>query len=164
MYRFLAISVAIALFFSACSIKDQAIEASQPVKVIIKTPSVKLSGIGFYKTGYKYANLQLFSAGVVVLDYKSAGTVCINDKCMTRGIFNEKFFLKPHYNGLIDDILAQRPIYKSENLTQTPDGFSQYIAKDGEFAISYEMKGLDSKFDDSLNQITIQITKIGKEQ
>ena len=89
MYKFLAIAAGIMLFFSACSVKEQTIETSQPVKLVIKTPSIKLSGIGFYKRGGKYANLQIFSGGVAVLDYKSANNICINNKCMTRGIFNE---------------------------------------------------------------------------
>ncbi|MDR1614100.1 MAG: hypothetical protein LBS26_00865 [Campylobacteraceae bacterium] len=163
MYRFLAVFTGVVLFFSACSVKEQTIETSQPVKLIIKTPSLKLSGIGFYKRGGKYANLQIFSAGVVTLDYKSAGNICVNNRCMTRGIFNEKFFLQPHYNELIDDILAQKPIYKSQNLTKTDSGFSQYIAKT-EFNISYDVNESYADFSDSQNNITIQIEKLGKEQ
>jgi hypothetical protein len=154
----------IMLFFSACSVKEQNIETSQPVKLLVKTPSLKLSGIGFYKRGGKYANLQIFSGGVAVLDYKSAGNICINDKCMTRGIFNEKLFLQPHYNELIDDILAQKPIYKSHNLTKTDSGFFQHIAEAEEFDISYEVNKSGAEFSDLQNSVIIQITKLGKEQ
>ncbi|MDR2636099.1 MAG: hypothetical protein LBC08_04645 [Campylobacteraceae bacterium] len=164
MYKFLTVLAGIVLFFNACSVKEQNIETSQPVKLIIKSPSIKLSGIGFYKRGGKYANLQIFSAGVAVLDYKSAGTICINDKCMTRGIFNENLFLQSHYSELVDDILAQQPIYKSQNLTKTDDGFSQNIAKSGAFDISYEVNGSSAEFSDSYNNIFIQVTKLGKEQ
>jgi hypothetical protein len=152
------------LFFSACSVKEQTIETSQPVKLIIKTPLVKLSGIGFYKKGGKYANLQIFSGGVATLDYKSAGNICINDKCMTRGIFNENLFLQPHYDELIDDILAQKPIYNSKNIIKTEDGFSQHVIKAQEFDISYEANESGAEFYDLQNNITIQITKLGKEQ
>jgi hypothetical protein len=164
MYKFLIICAGITLFFSACSVREQAIETSQPIKLIIKTPSVKLSGIGFYKKGGKYANLQLFSGGVAVLDYKSAGNICINDKCMTRGIFNENLFLQSHYDELIDDILARKPIYESQNLMTTDDGFSQRIAKTGAFDISYKADENGSLFNDSQNSVTIQITKLGKMQ
>ncbi|MDR2100306.1 MAG: hypothetical protein LBP40_05745 [Campylobacteraceae bacterium] len=164
MYRFLAIFVGVILLFSACSVKEQVIETSQGVKLIIKTPSVKLSGIGFYKRGGKYANLQIFSGGVVVLDYKSAGSICINDKCMTRGIFNEKLFIHTHYDELIDDILARKPIYDSQNLTKTQDGFSQRITEAGEFDILYEIDESAAKFNDLQNSVIIEITKLGKEQ
>jgi hypothetical protein len=163
MCRFLAVFVGIMLFFSACSVKEQNIETSQPVKLLIKTPSLKLSGIGFYKRGGEYANLQIFSAGVAVLDYKSAGNICVNNRCMTRGIFNEKLFLQPHYSELIDDILAQKPIYKSQNLTKTDNGFSQRITK-AEFDISYDVNENNAEFSDLQNNITIQIEKLGKEQ
>jgi hypothetical protein len=164
VYKFLVIFTGIVFFFSACSVKEQTIETSQPVKLVIKTPSIKLSGIGFYKRGGKYANLQIFSAGVVVLDYKSASNICINDKCMTRGIFNENLFLQPHYDELIDDILAQDPIYKSQNLIKTNSGFSQRIAKAKAFDISYEADENGVLFNDLQNGVTIQVSKLGKEQ
>jgi hypothetical protein len=154
----------IILFFSACSVKEQTIETSQPIKLIIKTPFIKISGIGFYKKGGKYANLQIFSGGVAVLDYKSAGNICINDKCMTRGIFNEKLFLQTHYDELIDDILAQKPIYNSQNLTKKDDGFSQHIVKTDVFDVLYEADGNGTKFNDLQNGVIIQVTKLGKEQ
>ncbi|MDR2789624.1 MAG: hypothetical protein LBB59_01410 [Campylobacteraceae bacterium] len=164
MYRFLAMFAVIMLFFSACSIKEQTIETSQPVKLIVKTPSVKLSGIGFYKRGGKYANLQIFSGGVITMDYKSAGNICINDKCMTRGIFNGHLFLYGHYDELIDDILAQKPIYDSQNIIKTEGGFSQHVFKAEAFNISYETNETEALFNDIQNNITIQITKLGKEQ
>ncbi|MDR0407936.1 MAG: hypothetical protein LBH45_03310 [Campylobacteraceae bacterium] len=164
MYRLLAIFAGIAFFFSACSIKEQTIEASQPITLIIKAPYVKLSGVGFHKTGGRYTNLQIFSAGIVMLDYKSANSICVNSRCMTRGIFNENLFLYPHYDELIDDILAQRPLYKSQNLIKTESGFSQHITKAGAFDIVYEVNGTSATFNDLQNAIMIQITKIGKEQ
>jgi hypothetical protein len=152
------------LFFCACTVKQQPIEISSPVKVIIKSPNIKLSGLGFYKKGGNYVNLQVFTGALATLNYESSTTICINDNCMIRGIFNNKFFMHTHYAQLIDDILAGKPIYNSQNLIKTENGFSQSVKKSGEYNIFYEVNNNDVEFEDSENRVYIRLKKIEKMQ
>ncbi|MDR1554621.1 MAG: hypothetical protein LBS39_01175 [Campylobacteraceae bacterium] len=163
MYKYIFL-VLIVLFFSSCGVKQQQTEISSPVKVIIKSPNVKLSGLGFYKKGGNYVNLQVFAGAVPALNYESSTTICVNDKCMIRSIFNDKFFMHAHYAELIDDILAGKPIYKSKNLSKTQNGFSQNITKNGEYDIFYEVKNDNVEFEDFKNKVYIALKKLEKMQ
>jgi hypothetical protein len=152
------------LFFCSCAVKQQPIEISSPVTVTIKSPNIKLSGLGFYKKGGSYVNLQVFTGALATLNYESSTTICVNDNCMTRGIFNNNFFMHAHYSQLIDDILAGKPIYNSQNLVKTQNGFSQKIVKDKEYNIFYQMSNNDVEFEDSKNRVYIRLKKIEKMQ
>ncbi|MDR3178290.1 MAG: hypothetical protein LBT96_04820 [Campylobacteraceae bacterium] len=161
MYKY-SFLLFVALFFCACGVKQQPIEISSPVKVTIKSPNIKLSGLGFYKKGGDYVNLQVFTGAVATLNYKSSTTICINDNCMTRGIFNDKFFMHAHYAALIDEILAGKPIYNSQNLTKTQNGFSQSVTKNGEYNIFYEVINDNVEFEDSKNGVYLRLKKLEK--
>ncbi|MDR1460031.1 MAG: hypothetical protein LBI78_00090 [Campylobacteraceae bacterium] len=156
--------IPIALFFCACGIKQQQTEISSPVKVTVKSPNIKLSGLGFYKKGGNYVNLQVFAGATATLNYESSTTICINDNCMTRGIFNDRFFMRAHYARLIDDILAGKPIYNSQNLTKTQNGFFQNIVKSGEYDIFYEVKNGNVEFEDFKNRVYVGLKKLEKMQ
>ncbi|MDR1285539.1 MAG: hypothetical protein LBJ88_05010 [Campylobacteraceae bacterium] len=156
--------IPIALFFCACGVKQQRAEISSPVKVTVKSPNIKLSGLGFYKKGGNYVNLQVFAGATATLNYESSTTICINDNCMTRGIFNDKFFTHAHYAKLIDDILAGKPIYNSQNLTKTQNGFSQNISKNGEYDIFYKVINDNIEFEDFKNRVYVTLQKLEKTQ
>jgi hypothetical protein len=147
------------LFFCACGVKQQQIEISTPVMVTVKSPNIKLSGLGFYKKGGSYVNLQVFTGAALTLNYESSTAICINDSCMTRGIFNDKFLMHAHYAKIIDNILAGEPIYKSKNLVKTQNGFSQNIVKNGEYEIFYKVKNGNVEFEDFKNRVYIGLIK-----
>jgi len=157
------ILASLALLLCACSVKQEQIESSYPIRLIVKSPNIKISGLGFYKKGGDYVNLQVFSGGSASLNYESAKSICVNDKCTTRDIFNKNFFLLAHYEALIDDILAFQPIYNSKNLIKNDSGFSQSI-KTAEYDISYEVNAHGVGFEDTKNGIFIKLTKLEKLQ
>lgn len=161
MFRNVIFTILLALVFGGCYLKQENIENSYPIKLIVKSPNIKMSGLGFYKQGGNYINVQIFSGGSVSLNYESSGPICINIKCMTRGFFNENFFLYSHYETFIDDILAGRPIYSSQNLIENESGFSQKIVgKD--VSLIYEVSNGDISFGDTKNRVFINLTRLEK--
>lgn len=151
------VSILILFFIAGCT--KQPIQETRTLSLTIKSPYIRTSGSGFYRVGKSYTNLQLYSAGQMVINYESNTLTCINDRCMPKSTFNENVFKNSHYGDLMNDILRSRPIYNSLNLQDTEFGFTQEIYKDKEYDIKYEIKEDTITFIDTMNNITIKIVK-----
>ena len=89
MFQFLKYIVAIFLLTS-CSLKQPQI--SQAVTVLLKTPTMKFYDKGFISKYEEYTQLQIFSAGSVVLNlYIYDNKVCQSTfKCLSLKAFNKE--------------------------------------------------------------------------
>ena len=130
-------------------------ERSNSVLFSFITPQIRISDAGFI---HRYANgtqVQIYSSGTLILNLKLAQNICINSACMSRQSFNTKYLNSPHYNEILDDIIAQKAIYDSLNLIQTDCGFRQDFTN-----FRYEVCDKTAKFIDSKNRIKIIIREL----
>ncbi|MDR0468210.1 MAG: hypothetical protein LBG67_05105 [Campylobacteraceae bacterium] len=150
--------VFVVIFLSSCVAKRPIVE-TDTLGLIIRSPYIKTSGNGFYRKGDNYVNLQLYMAGKLVINYESNTLTCINEKCMTKTIFNKNVFVEPHYGNIMNDILKSQPIYDAKNLEKTAFGFIQEIAKEDKYDINYEVKENTTTFVDTINNVYIKIIR-----
>lgn len=147
------------VFLSGCIAKKE-ITTSQPYTVTIKTPSIAISDTGFLNEGNDYINVQIFAAGNALFNLEMTGeTICLDGRCLDAISFNKHFFQQEHYAGLMHDILKREPIFKGQNVQQTPSGFSQEVTLENAF-ITYRVEEGTLFFKDAKNGILIRMKKI----
>jgi len=143
------------LLFSGCSVK-QTIHTSEPYLITIKTPQMAFSDTGFLNQGTNYMQLQIFSAGRVLLNLEMGETICLDGSCLDKKAFNKRFFGAEHYETLLQDIVMKKPLFEGMHSVQTASGFSQEIdAKDA--SIVYRVEGDTRYFKDSKNGVLIRL-------
>ncbi|MCD8212743.1 MAG: hypothetical protein LUC34_01595 [Campylobacter sp.] len=132
-------------------------QKSQTFQVTIVSPLIKINDVGFlhiYKSGL---NLQIYSSGVNTANIKIDNDICINRACFSKLDFNEKFFLRSHYDTIFEDILQKKEIYNGANLTEKACGFEQNIRNN---SIEYEVCDNLIKFVDTKNRIKIILKEL----
>lgn len=158
MKKNIILSIMICLLLASCVVKEPIIK-TYPITLSIKSPEFKLIGNGFYRAGKNYTNLQLYSAGQLILNYESNSFSCINSDCVPKSTFNKKIFYNTHYGKIMDDILAGRAIYDSKNIEKYNFGFKQKIFKKDNYDIEYIVEQEMIVFADSMHNVTIQIRR-----
>jgi hypothetical protein len=142
------------LFFSACSIKNY--EQSSPKIIMIKSPQIKFSDLGYIRNSGDAIELELFVAGKVVEKISINHLICVSDGCMSKSGFN-KDYLHPSYpENTLQNILLGKEIYDGENKLITKDGFEQTIENEN-VKIIYKVNSKESYFKDSKNKIIFKI-------
>ncbi|MFV0481437.1 MAG: hypothetical protein ACK5LP_05595 [Campylobacteraceae bacterium] len=162
MKKHIILFTCILLFLTSCTLKEP-IENSYPIKLIVKSPAIRTSGTGFYKSGGDYTNLQLFYGSKMVINYESNMLSCLNALCMPKSTFNKNFLGYSHYGKIFDEILAGTPIYNSKNIIKSEFGFTQELQKKDAYSITYDVNQTDITFSDTKNDILIKLTKLGKQ-
>lgn len=125
------------LFLGGCALKPLIYETST-VHLTLKTPQIRLSDMAFVRHSATTTNIQVFTAGQVVLDLVVGDSLCLNGTCYDKTAFNRHFFNAPHYPELLEEILLGRPIYDSGGLERNGQGFSQHFSLRGR-EIVYEV-------------------------
>ncbi|BCD61480.1 hypothetical protein NitYY0826_C0332 [Nitratiruptor sp. YY08-26] len=152
----LNILMIIVLFFSGCAMKQKI--TSEPVRFVFKTKSIKVAASGFLQRGGSL-KLQAYGAGQPLFELILGKRVCINGRCMSYAMFNEKV-LSPFYPSyIIRNILESKPIFAGKNLEKRGDGFFQEIL-DERFAIIYRVTKKGVYFKDSKNKILIKLKEL----
>lgn len=144
-----------AIFLAGCSTKH-AVHLSEPYLITIKTPQMAFSDTGFLNQGDNYTQLQIFSAGSVLLNLEMSESICLDGSCFDRLTFNKRFFGAEHYETLLSDIVYKKPLFNGINAIQTPAGFSQTITLE-EATIVYSVEGDIRFFKDTKNGILIRL-------
>ena len=142
------------LLFAACSVKDY--EFTQTKIIIIKSPKIKFSDLGYLRNSEKSIELELFVAGKAVDKISVNHLICVSDGCMSKSSFNEDYLNETYPNDILQNILLAEPIYQSKNKVLTSDGFEQYI-KDENVDIRYKVKKNSTFFKDLKNKIIFKI-------
>lgn len=142
-------------FLSSCAIK-QDVSRTQAVFMTIKTPLLKYSDSGFLKQINEAIYINLFNAGIPVLEIIIDKKVCIQKVCYNNLQFNSQFLGDMHYNNILKDIVLFRPIYNKKNLKYENKGFSQSLhVKNRE--IFYQVTNQSVTFRDKAKKVLIKI-------
>jgi len=114
------------LIFSACSTKNY--EITKTKIVIIKSPKIKFSDLGYLRNSDDSLELELFMAGKSIQKISINHLICVSEGCMTKSGFNEDYLNENYPDDILQNILLAKPIYDGKNLEKTKDGFIQHIS------------------------------------
>ncbi|QOY52339.1 hypothetical protein [Candidatus Sulfurimonas baltica] len=142
------------LFFSACSVKNY--DVTQTKIIIIKSPKIKFSDLGYIRNSDKSIELELFIAGKAVDKISVNHLICTNDGCMSKSGFNKDYLNYSYPEETLQNILLAREIYGGKNIVKTADGFEQNI-QDVHVDIEYKVGLHVVFFRDRKNNIIFKI-------
>jgi len=145
----------LSIILCGCSVKHN-IRSSEPYLITIKTPQMAFSDTGFLNQGDNYTQLQIFSAGSVLLNLEMSERVCLDGSCLDKLSFNKRFFGTEHYENILSDIVYKKPLFDGVNHLQTATGFSQEIDSK-EASIVYKVEGDTRFFKDTKNGVLIRL-------
>ncbi len=158
MKKSLHVMIFMVLFLSGCATKTP-ITSSQSYLVTIKNKQIAISDTGFLNYGKEYINLQIFSIGAVLFNLEINENVCVDGRCTDKIEFNNRFFEHPHYETMINDILAMQPLYEGKNKVNVEGGFMQEIDFPNSHII-YRVQNKSLYFKDSKNGILIRLKEL----
>ena len=141
-------------FFSACSVKNY--EITQTKIIIIKSPKIKFSDLGYVRNSDKKIELELFIAGNSIEKITVNHLICTSEGCMSKSGFNEDYLNASYPDDILQNILLAKPIYDGESLQKTADGFEQHV-KNQHVDISYRVDSHVTFFKDRQNNIIFKI-------
>ncbi|RLA79974.1 MAG: hypothetical protein DRG78_11890 [Epsilonproteobacteria bacterium] len=142
------------LLFTACSTKNY--EHTQTKVIIIKSPLLKFSDLGYIRNTDDSLSLELFSAGQRVEEITINNLVCVTKGCMSKSGFNEEYLNEKYPDEILQNIILARPIFNSRNLIKTKNGFEQKIVNEN-FFIIYRVSSNQTYFKDKRNNILLKI-------
>ena len=142
------------LVFSACSTKDY--EITQTKIIVIKSPKIKFSDLGYIRNSGQNIELELFIAGKCIESIKVNHLICTGEGCMSKSGFNEDYLNSAYPDDTLGNILLSRAIYDGKNIQKTADGFEQNI-KDDFVDILYKVDSQTTFFKDKKNRIIFKI-------
>jgi hypothetical protein len=139
---------------SGCSVKNY--ESSQSKVITFKTKQFQYSDVGFVKKTKQDISLQVFHIGNPILDIVISKNVCINGKCLTPTLFNQKVLSKHYPANLFKNLIQSRPIFEGLGLVKNQAGFKQII-KSNDVDISYLVNDKQTYFKDKKNKILFKL-------
>jgi hypothetical protein len=152
------IMMAIFLSYSGCSYKRD-INKSQSYLITIKMKNTAFNDLGFLNYGKDYTDLQLFSAGNLVLELTISNKICINNHCFDKKDFNTRFLSNSYNVDTLSNILNKKPIFSKVGYKKTTNGFMQNI-KQNSLVIKYIVSKDKIYFKDFSNHIIIKLVKM----
>jgi len=148
---------ALALFMSGCSLKNYKHEESKII--IIKTPKLKFSDLGYIRHTGDDVEMELFMTGVSVQKISINHLICVDDGCMLKSGFNKEYLNAEYPSDILQNILLSKVIYDGKNRVQTPEGFEQIIQTQN-VDIKYRVTKTETFFKDRKNRIIFKIKDI----
>ena len=155
MYKIFLVTL---LFFTGCAYKIP-YTSSKPYYIVIKNSQMAVAATGFIKKDDTRLNLQLFSAGTVILDLHVEENVCSRYICMSKENFNKEFFGIRHYEEFIDELFKLKPIYSKKNLKTLENGFEQKIVTSS-YDITYRVENGNLYFKDKQHKVLIKLKEL----
>ena len=146
--------IIITLFFTACSTKNY--EFTQTKIIMIKSPKLKFSDIGYVRNNLSAVELELFVAGKVIEKISINHLICVSEGCMSKSSFNKDYLNENYPNEILQNILLGNVIYDGKNRVQTKNGFEQSI-NDEHVQITYRVNPHATYFKDKKNSIIFKI-------
>jgi len=145
------------LLFSACSTKNY--EITKTKIVIIKSPQIKFSDLGYLRNTENSVELELFMAGKSIQKISINHLICVSEGCMTKSGFNKDYLNENYPDDILQNILLAKPIYNGKNLEKIVDGFTQHISS-VHVEIVYKVTQKQVFFKDKKNHIIFKIKDI----
>ncbi len=142
---------------SACSIKNY--EHTAAKIVIIKSPKLKFSDLGYIRHTNDAIELELFFAGHVYKKITINHLICVDNGCMSKSSFNEEYLSQYYPSSLLQNIILGKAIYEGKNILEQNDGFMQEI-KNLHVDIKYKVNAKEIYFKDRYNHILIKIKEV----
>ena len=160
-WRRILIAFSAILLFGGCASRPQNLTKSTPKVVFFSTNAFKFYDTGFIKEYPNKTSLQIFNAGVLLLDFSvNKNRVCINDDCYAKESVIRKFFQNDSLNALdFRDILLGKVIFEGKNLQKNSNGFTQNI-NFGNSKITYKVNSDSIFFKENKSKFTLEITNI----
>ncbi len=151
---FRKIALVLALFLSACSVKNY--EHTESKIIIIKSPHINFADLAYVRHSGDAVGIELFSAGKMIQKIEINQRICVVEGCVSKESFNAKYLSPAYPQNILQNIILAKPIYKSRNIVRKEDGFSQRIVTD-RVNIRYEVNQQKIFFKDKSNKIIIKI-------
>ena len=149
--------ILVAVLFTACSIKDY--EHNKAKVIIIKSPKIKFSDLGYIRNTDKALELELFMAGNAIEKITINHLICTSEGCMSKSGFNYDYLHPSYPDEILQNILLGNEIYDGKNRVKTTDGFEQNI-KLKDVDIKYKVDSKVIFFKDRKNRIIFKIKNI----
>ncbi len=144
------------LFLTACT---KQYEKSESRLIIIKSKHLRYADLGYLYRNSDEVRADLFVAGKLVERLEVSTLVCVNEGCLTKAGFNERYLHPSYPDDLILNVLLARPIFEQASLQRTPTGFIQTLKSD-QYNIIYKIENGDIYFKDKQNRLMIKISKL----
>jgi len=156
MKKHLGLVLGSMLLFAACTGQPKKEESAF---IVIKTASIKYADMGFIKDSSSKVQVEMYAAGQPLVSIEiNALNVCMSTfECMEKSDFNKKILHASYPDTLLENIFRSKPIFNSDNLEKTTDGFTQKIQKEGLYDITYTVVSGERKFRDTINKILIKV-------
>jgi hypothetical protein len=156
MIKKLSIFFMLAFLFTACSTRTP--QKQESAFIVMKTPKFKYADMGFISIGSN-VKVEIYGAGQPLMSLEiNSMNVCMSTfKCLEKKDFNREMLSSSYPDTLLENIFRAKPIFNAEHLVKSKDGFTQKLTKKGEYDISYDVKGNQRIFRDSLNKILIKV-------
>jgi len=145
------------LFFGGCSTKSFSHKESKIV--VIKSPKIRFSDIGYIKHDGDAIELELYSTGVAIETISIDRLVCVKKGCMSKKAFNEQYLSKAYPDDTMANILMRKPIFGGKNMQKQSNGFVQRIKTDV-VNITYKVSDGNVYFKDRRNAILFKLKNI----
>jgi hypothetical protein len=157
MIRFFILWVSLTLLFSGCSVKEYA--PSKGKLITIKSNALKFSDVGYVRPSKSGVEVELFSAGQLVEQFRIEDDICTREGCLSRKAFNRRYLHVNYPEEIIGEIFRGEPIFNRAGFEKTATGFKQVVAAD-EYNIIYKVSQDSIYFKDITNSILIKIREI----
>ncbi len=145
------------LFFTGCSTKTY--DTSKAKIVILKTPLIKFADTGYIRQNANTLELELYSSGQPVKKIEINYLICVDEGCMSKSGFNEKYLNKNYPDNLLLHVIQAKPIFNKKNMLKKEFGFEQNIKNDN-YNIIYRVNDKEIYFKDRQNHILIRFKTI----
>jgi len=152
--KYLPLLILITFLLVGCSLKDYKHTSSKII--IIKSPQIKFSDLGFIRHSDDAIEVELFVAGKVVEQISINHLICVSDGCMSKSGFNKEYLNKAYPGDILQNIFLGKAIYDAQNKIETDDGFEQII-KNKDVHITYRVNSEEIYFKDTKNKIIFKI-------
>ncbi len=130
-----------------------------PYVTTLKTQKFSYSDAGFLRNQNGVIDLQMFAVGRPLVKLKISEDVCVDHYCITKQEFNQEYLSDSYPDDLINQVLTSQPIFDSQNLKKTSNGFMQRII-DPRFDIKYKITPGSIYFKDLKNGIIIKLREL----
>ncbi|SFV74589.1 Putative lipoprotein [hydrothermal vent metagenome] len=145
------------IIFSGCSTKDYT--QNQSKLIIIKSPKIKFSDLGYIRNNNKDIKLELFIAGRAIEDITIHHLICVKNGCMSKSNFNKEYLYFAYPSDILQNILLGKEIYGGKNKVKKNGGFEQRIHL-VDVDIVYKVYPHTIFFKDKKNRIIFKIKDI----
>jgi hypothetical protein len=160
MIKKIAIATVIMALIVGCTDKELVKKENQESAfIVIVSDKMKYADMGFIYKSDSFVKAEIYSMGqpLVRFDINSMNICMSTFKCMEKKDFNAKMLSSFYPDTLLENIFRAKAIFGAEGLKKSSNGFTQKIKKEGEYEITYSVKGNDRRFYDKINKIRIKV-------